>query len=136
MGTSIIGIYRGKERVNYLVFNFNVNVCLSLDVKIDDKFLKFYRSYCKDMYDSAMRNSNINNEYMSIAWKEIAKPYKEIESFSKEEIEKILIDKDNWTTESECVMEAAREYAAREYQDLLDKYSYDWEPEFTVEEEK
>ena len=87
------------------------------------------------MYDSAMRNSNINDEYMSIAWKEIAKPYKEIESFSKEEIEKILTDKDNWTTESECVMEAAREYAAREYQDLLDKHSYDWEPEFTVEEE-
>lgn len=122
--------------MSHLVFNFNVNVCLSLDVKIDDKFLEFYRSYCKDMYDSAMRNSNINNEYMSIAWKEIAKPYKEIESFSKEEIEKILTDKDNWITESECVMEAAREYAAREYQDLLDKYSYDWEPEFTVEEEK
>lgn len=71
MGTSITGIYRGKEQVNYLVFNFNVNVCLSLDVKIDDKFLEFYRSYCKDMYDSAMRNSNINDEYMSIAWKEI-----------------------------------------------------------------
>ncbi len=121
--------------MSYLLFNFNVNVCLSLDVKIDDNFLEFYRSYCKDMYDSAMRNSNINDEYMSTAWKEIAKPYKEIESFSKEEIEKILKDKDNWTTESECVMEAAREYAAREYQDLLDEHSYDWEPEFTVEEE-
>ena len=132
----MIGMYRIKGQVRNLLFNFNVNVCLSLDVKIDDKFLEFYRGYCKDMYDSAMRNSNISDEYMSIAWKEIAKPYKEIESFSKEEIEKILADKDNWTTESECVMEAAREYAAREYRDLLDKYSYDWEPEFIVKKEE
>ena len=78
-----------------MLFNFNVNVCLSFDVKIDDNFLEFYHSYCKDMYDSAMRNSNISDEYMSTAWKEIAKPYKEIESLSKEEIEKILADKDN-----------------------------------------
>lgn len=119
-----------------LLFNFNVNVCLSLDVKIDDKFLEFYRGYCKDMYDSAIRNSNINDKYISTAWKEIAKPYKKIGTFSKEEIEKILADRDNWTTESECVAEAAREYATREYQDLLDKYNYDWEPEFTVEKEK
>lgn len=118
-----------------LLFKFNVNVRLSLDVKIDDKFLEFYCSYCKDMYDSAIRNSNINDKYISAAWKEVAKPYKKIGTFSKEEIEKILSDRDNWTTESECVAEAAREYAAREYQDLLDKYNYDWEPEFTVEEE-
>ena len=119
-----------------MLFNFNVNVRLSLDVKIDDKFLEFYRSYCKDMYDSAIRNSNINDEYMSAAWKEVAKPYKKIGTFSKEEIEKILSDRDNWTTESECVTEAAREYAAREYQDLLDKYSYDWESEFIVKREE
>ena len=118
-----------------LLFKFNVNVRLSLDVKIDDKFLEFYRSYCKDMYDSAIRNSNINDKYISAAWKEVAKPYKKIGTFSKEEIEKILSDRDNWTTESECVTEAAREYAAREYQDLLDKHSYNWEPDFTVEEE-
>lgn len=88
-----------------MLFKFNVNARLSLDVKIDDKFLEFYCSYCKDMYDSAIRNSNINDKYISAAWKEVAKPYKKIGTFSKEEIEKILSDRDNWTTESECVTE-------------------------------
>lgn len=117
-------------------FHFSVAVYIDFDFEVTDRFMDFYRNYCKSQYQLFMRSAEVPEEHMSKAWKEVAKPYKKIGTFSKEEIEKILSDKDNWTTESECVTEAAREYAAREYQDLLDKYNYHWEPEFTVEKEE
>lgn len=116
-------------------FRFSVAVYIDFDFEVTDRFMDFYRNYCKSQYQLFMRSAEVPEEHMSKAWKEVAAPFKTAMVLSKVEVERILADKDNWTPISECIQEAAREYAAREYKEILDNYEYDWEPDYYIEKE-